>query len=475
MRSSMRSEVAPAKQGAKVRATRDHVTSSGSPDHREASTKKARPVSAVPMVDYNKSKQNGKVNHTRDTSDGVPSQSLNPVTARIAEKSTKSVNSGLRRAASDGSNSSSSFRKARPSTSDGGRYSMRRSMRSSSIDERPRTIHVPQSSAFSLRSNSPTGSTTRRPFSSAGPSMRTSLRGSFDAEPSRAFKSPTKSIGFGKGTKPKAASSKSNSRFSSRFGDSSDEEGGPLPYSSRFADSSDEDEPPKFATKLTPVRGIPKSIDEGDSTDLEDSSEEAPPVAVSAKSFPPKSDKAEGSALASGSLRRSGSDRDLSKSTDLDNGFQLSRTAEKEKKKRSFFGGLGRRKDSESRVSKPNVESASPRDTPLERNKDERVVGPNTPPSTQSSPRAPKLQRRNTPKRFQSDSWPLPQSPATTHTDSSRPNTSDGSSPVINGRPALGTRRSTVQENGNRNGAVVGKRGKKKRFPLLRKAFGLHD
>ena len=465
MRSSMRSEVA-LKSGVKVDAPRDPVISSVSPQPRVL-PKKPRPVSAVPMVDY-KSKENGTVNHNRNTSNGASSKSLTPIPAQIAKKQTKSTNQSLRRTASDGSNSSSSFRKARPITSsENGRYSMRRSMRSSSTDERPRTIHVPQSSAFSLRSNSPAGSTNRRPFSSAGPSMRTSLRESFDAESTRPSKSPTRTLGFGRGTKPKAAPAKSKSRFTSRFGESSDEEGGPAPYNSRFADSSDEDELPKLPSNLTPVRGIPKRIDEGDSTDLEDSSEEALPEAVPTKIAPLKPSKAEGAALASGSLRRTGSGHDLSKSTELGNGFHVSRTAEKEKKKRSFFGNLGRRKD-ESKVTRLDVESAARRETPLERNKEERVVIPGSPAA--QSPRAPKLQRRNTPKRYQSDSWPLPQSPATTHTDS-RPNTSDGASPIANGRPALGTRRSTVDEHGR----VLGKSGKKKRFPMLRKAFGLHD
>ena len=466
MRSSMRSETMP-KPRVRETASRDPVVSSSFPEPRGSLPKKPRPTSAAAMVDYNKAKQNGTANRNRNSTSGLPSQSLTPIPAQNGKKQTRSMNPSLRRNASDGSNSSSSFRKARPSTSDNGRYNMRRSMRSSSIDERPRSVHIPQSSAFSLRSNSPTGSTTRRPFSSAGPSMRTSLRGSLDADSTQPSKSPTRSLGFGRGAKSKAVPTKSKSRFSSRFGDSSDEDGGPTSYNSRFADSSDDDETPKLSTNLTPVRGIPKRIDEGDSTDLEDSSEEAVPEAAPTKITPSKSSKAEGAALASGSLRHNGSGLDLSRTTDNSNGFQANKLAEKEKKKRSFFGGLGRRKD-DMRVNKADVESAARRDTPLERSKEERVMTPTLPAA--QSPKAPKLQRRTTPKRFQSDTWPLPQSPATTHTDS-RPTTSDGASPAMNGRPALGTRRSTLQE----NGAVLGKSGKKKRFPMLRKAFGLHD
>ena len=466
IRSSMRSETM-SKPIVKGTASRDPVVPSSFPESRGSLPKKPRPTSAVAMVDYNKARQNGTINRNRNSSNGVPLQSLTPIPAQNGKKQTKSLNPSLRRNVSDGSNSSSSFRKARPSTSDNGRYNMRRSMRSSSIDERPRSVHIPQSSAFSLRSNSPTGSTTRRPFSSAGPSMRTSLRGSLDAGSTRPSKSPTRSLGFGRGTNLKAVPTKSKSRFSSRFGDSSDEDGGPTSYNSRFADSSDEDEPPKLPANLAPVRGIPKRIDEGDSTDLEDSSEEVVPETTPKKATPSKSTKAEGAALASGSLRHNGSGLDLSRATDTDNGFLPNKLAEKEKKKRSIFGGLGRRKD-DMRINKAEVESAARRDNPLERNKEEKAMTPTLP--AVQSPKAPKLQRRTTPKRFQSDTLPLPQTPDTKHTDS-RPTTSDGASPAMNGRPALGTRRSTLQE----NGAVLGKSGKKKRFPMLRKAFGLHD
>ena len=475
MRSSMRTGTLsnPSLRESKARST---VISSGSPESKATLQKKQRPVSAVAMVDYNRPINGTTLPQNRITSSGAPTQPLTPVTAQ-AGKNAVPVKSSLRRQTSGGSDSSSSFKKARPTPSDGGRYTMRRSMRSSSVDERPKSYHENQSSGFDPRPTSPLGSSSRRPFSSAGPSLRTSMRDPVESSTSRPSKSPNRPLGFGKGSKPKSTAAKSSSRFSSRFGDSSDEEDAPKAFGSRFADSSDEDEPAKIPTNLTPVRGIPRRIDEGDSTDLEDSSEEASPPVATTKPASAKPTKSEGVALASGSLRGNGHSREVSKTSELINGSN-SRVVEKDKKKRSFFGSLGRRR--EDPVATNTDVSGSPRQDPLAlQTKAVQVIAPGSP--VQASPKSPKLQRRNTPKRFQSfqtqaniDAWPLPQSPATTNNTSSRPNTSDGAvGNVAGSRPAPGVRRSTL-ENGA-NGVVLGKSGKKKRFPLLRKAFGLHD
>ena len=477
MRSSMRNSAPPKSS---MRAWQ----SSAPPEPRGALQKKHRPVSAVAMVDYNQSQNKSIPNHDRAASMGAQSNSLTPVLPQPKKKKP------LRRVASTGSDSSSSFKKARSSTTnDSNRYTMKRSMRGGSVDSRPQSDHI---RSFSAHSPSPNISATRRPFgsvgpSTAGPSMRTSMRGSMDSGKQNRTKSPIRSLGFGKTSKPAPAASKPKSRFSSRFGDSSDEEDdGPRMVRSRFADSTDEDEP----TGLTPVRGIPRRTNEGDSTDLEDSSAENSPKVRESKSTraaaPPK---LEGAALATGSLRSG-------PAAGLGTGLQAKRAAETDKKKRSFLGVLGSKRRDDNKVHKSELDSAARRDTPLERSRAERAMSPispvasikaqrtlglaASPTSAQSptaSPKSPKLQRRNTPMRLPSDSWPLPQGPVSVA--DGRPNTSDGNVGVVGRemgrveRPELGNRRSTGMVV---NGVVVSaKTGKKKRFPMLRKAFGLHD
>ncbi|KAJ9625028.1 hypothetical protein H2203_004979 [Taxawa tesnikishii (nom. ined.)] len=199
------------------------------------------------------------------------------------------------------SDSESSFRKRRrPSVStvdSAGRYTMKRSMRAGSIDSETRPISPTPTGRgagrMSLRSLSPTGSFLGRNRES----LMNSLRGGpVDNTPtmrgknSKARQSKTSSgfsmSGFSKDSKPaKAAPPKMGSRFKSRF-DDSDDEGDAAPsrfaFRSRFADSDDEDDspvgPPRhIPADLTPVRGIPRrrGQDDEDSTDLDDSDEEA--------------------------------------------------------------------------------------------------------------------------------------------------------------------------------------------------------
>ena len=505
MRSSMRSGPPP-KSALRKADQRNSVQSQ--PEPRATVQKKNRPVSAVAMIDYSKPHGSHAPIHSRAASTGTPAASLTPV---LAQTKNKKPPTKVKLARND-SDSSSSFKKARSSApkSSSDRYSMKRTMRPSSVDARSQSLAATQS--LSGRTSSPTGSMARRPFSSVGPSgsgMRTSMRESTDlGKPARTTlrdsmdskrpKSPSR-FGFGKASKPKAADSKPSSRFSSRFGDSSDEEDSRPNLSSRFADSSDDE-----LADLTPVRGIPRRIDEGDSTDLEDSSLEN--VATPSKpkmngTKAPATTKPEGLALATGSLRTASGG---APTTVMGSGLQAKKAAEKETKKRSFFGTLGSKKRDSSSVRKTDNETA------LERSKAEthttmsskggRVLGPSSPkadpislqPPTvasqtstaQSSPKSPKLQRRNTPKRFSSAndiSWPLAQGMGGTDSKvDNRPQTSDGQpkpADAAGGRPDLGTRKTTVQGEGvNAAGAAapVGASGKKKRFPMLRKAFGLH-
>ena len=496
MRSSMRNGPLPKSA---FRNVDQRNSKQSQPEPRSALQKTNRPVSAVALIDYNKPQALPGPAHSRAASTGTPVTSPTTVLARPKNKKP----TAKPRFGRNDSDSSSSFKKARSSTpkSDSNRYSMKRTMRPS-VDARPQSIAT--SEPLSGRTSSPTDSIARRPFSSVGPGgngMRTSMRDSIDSgKPARTTirgstdskrpKSPSR-FGFGKTSKTKVVDSKPTSRFSSRFGDSSDEEDSRPNLSSRFADSSD-DEP----AELTPVRGIPRRIDEGDSTDLEDSSVEnlaspSKPKINGAKA--PKAIKSEGLTLASGSLRAASGD---GPTATMGSGLQVKKAAEKEHKKRSFFGTLGSKKRDSSSVRKSDSEAHAT--TP---SKGGRVLGPSSPkadpvslqPPTltsqmstaQSSPKSPKLQRRNTPKRLASAndmSWPLAQSPgAPKGSVDDRPQTSDGQPKSINvaaGRPDLGTRRSTVQgEGANAAGAVVpvGGAGKKRRFPMLRKAFGLHD
>jgi len=320
------------------------------------------------------------------------------------------------------------------------------------------------------------------------------MRGSIDS--AKRAKSPPRSFGFGK-SKPKATSSAPKSRLSSRFGDSSDEEDGAVNRRSRFADSSDEDEP-----DFTPVRGIPRRIDEGDSTDLEDSSDEK--VAPKPRVTQPQTSMSEGKALGAKSLRPV-AENATNPASPMNTGQQ---PKDKEKKKRSFFGGLGGKKPPRPEPVNLSTEG-QPRQDVL-RTKADQVLGSPTPisPIQPSSPnittnisaspqakKSPKLQRRISAQqaekiqmnRGMSDSWPLPQSPRGPSTPTMRPSTSDGTPKKKGGlepsglgkeviaeeaRPGLGTRNDTANAAYTNGVEAVAAVGQKKKKGWLRKAFG---
>lgn len=441
---------------------------------------KSRPVSVVAMDDYEKASKKPAINHGRAASVGITSK-----TATANPQPKKIVKPALRRAASGGSDSSSSFKKTTPSTSKGGKYSMKRTMRDASTEGRPQSAYAGKPASRNARSISPTS---RRPFSTAGSGMRTSMRDSMDSGLGSRTKSPPRGFGFGRKSESKGATKKTGSRFTSRFGDSSDEDETPIKRRGRIVDSSDEED----NVRLTPVRGIPRRIDEGDSTDLEDSSA-SPSPAIQTKDSKPQvsaTKAAEGSALATGSLRATQADKPV----------------EVEKKKRLFFGGFGGSKKQAqpppinttlppaSTSDPPAVNPASPQPPSSPKSpKAAKLLGSDltsSPNASQASPKSPKLQRRNTPKRFASDSWPLPENntippaAARANNEKLRPSTSDGAGvgkPLAMGtmRPEAGNRRFTAEgqpvgTNGT-VGAVGGKEAKKKRFPMLRKALGLKD
>lgn len=508
MRSSMRSGPLPnlslngGSQGASVQL----------PEPRGALQKKTRPMSAMLIVDPNKPHSTSTPSHIRASSAGVPQSSLTPILAQPKKKA-PTKKPMLRRNDSD---SSSSFKRERSSVSSSSKYTMKRTMRPSSVGAQGSTDRASPLSAYTA---SAAGSTTRRPFSSVGPgggTLRTSMRGPIDSSKpatrtslrelsvdSSRPRSPSR-FKFGKSSKPNSADPKPNSRFSSRFGDSSDEDDRRSAQRSRLADSSDEE-----PANLAPVRGIPRRIDEGDSTDLDDSSTENAPTPSKPKTNgtkPTLDTKPEGLALATGSLRVvTGNGPSMA----MGSGLQAKKAVEVDKKIRSFFGGLGSKKrDDLSRIQRAEIESLARMDNPPERSRQERtlitgapkcerVLGPSSPTadplartgrsaigprisSAQNSPKSPKLQRRNTPKtvpRAQDNSWPLPQSPGVaTSTPDGRPRTSDGAAAANGaGRPDMGIRRTTLQGAPPPPAAplVVSKTEKKKRFGMLRKAFGI--
>lgn len=390
--------------------------------------------------------------------------------------------------------SDSSFKRARVGNNNNV-PSMRSSMRGHSVrgsvdsSAAARPLSPTQSSRFSIRSLSPTGSTFRRPFNSgAAPQaslsethMRNSMRSSYDSAPTMRASKPQKPAkgGFGRSAPPKQVKP---ARKASRFADSSDEEDERPSFRSRFVDSSDEDEPaplpaatsmPKSMRKNAPVRGIPKTagVEDGDSSDLPDSDEEKPKVAKAQNGT-----AGQGSNLASGSLRRSGSGRGTISSPTT----ATAPTRPNHSRRGSFMSILRRKKpDSSSRVRKSDAESPARRDTPLERSKSDLAA-------LKDRPTTPKLQKRNTMSRENSGAWPLPiprSPPKIIGGENGRPFSADGPvvpAAVVGGgeRPDMGTRRFTatgladVDLNLN-EGAKEGK--KKKKFGALRRMFKLYD
>ena len=389
--------------------------------------------------------------------------------------------------------SDSSFKRTRPST-DGSNF--RRSMRNSGEqDGRPQSPQ--RSSRFSLRSLSPTGSAFRRPFSSAAPPvalsqthMRSSMRRSSDTTPSLRARVP----GFGKSGGSKQNKQQVPQR-ASRFADSSDEEDERPAFRSRFNDSSDEDEPISRSVVMprsmraekvdAPVRGIPKraGAEDGDSSDLPDSDDEKPSVGTKLGKKRGTNGSAgapvQGKALASGSLRRSGSGRETISSPTTMTTITGPATRPNHSRRGSFMSILRRKKaDPSAKVRKSEAESPARRDTPLERSKSDLAA------LRSDRPQTPKLQKRNGPSRTNSGAWPLPVTespPKIGGGEDGRPFTADTADGVLGGeltngdRPDIGTRRFTATGLADVDINGVGKPRKKKKFGALRRIFKLDD
>jgi serine/arginine repetitive matrix protein 2 len=397
--------------------------------------------------------------------------------------------------------SESSFRRTRAGESS----TFRRSMRNSMDNPSGRQQSPTQSSRFSLRSLSPTGSGVGRlPFSNAAHStttnnsMRTSLRNPMPTKSSKLLPS------FGRSSS-QLSKGKTPAQRSSRFADSSDEEDEARPaFRSRFVDSSDDEAPtPSGAngglgrgTMRTSqdVRRIPRppGVEDGDSSDLPDSDDEMIPSPVGLR-IPKKQNGTaaavsnQGTALGTSTLRRSGSGRHASGSLSI-GAFPSSPTRSRGA---NFMSILRRKKaDPSSKVRKAEVESAARRDTPLERSRlDLQAVKRNDSYNCTGSGNV-KLQKRNT-----VASWPLaPPGPGTVELESGdgRPHTADAGGGVVGGElsnvvnavnvepateatPELGPRRVTSESLPTELGVNGVGKGRKKKFGMLRKMLRLDE
>ncbi|EXJ66025.1 uncharacterized protein A1O5_10639 [Cladophialophora psammophila CBS 110553] len=360
------------------------------------------------------------------------------------------------------SDSESSFRKARRSKSTtGGKYTMRRSMRG------PAQPSLRGDRLSGIRSVSPVG---RRPFSSDGShTMRHTMRASIDNVPtlrgSTDFRRSSSLFARQQtGKAPTLSMSMGGQNNRSRTLDSDDEDEHPQrsKWRSRFADDSDDEiDVPQFA----PVRGIPRGNNDDESTDLDDSSDEeraapkaqatpklqipqvgSPAPLSSAEAVSPSSEKKRGIL----GIFRSKKPKEEGLSPVVESPQMPAKATDTTKASRLGFASTAER-DRVIAQTRAKLEAAK----------------------EQQNVREPqhghaKLHRRHGPERIMSDSWPLP--PALPN-ENPRPSTADG--PLMrNGTTRLnqGSMRKPheVPE-------VVGRSGKKKKFPLLRKAFGLKD
>ena len=427
-----------------------------------------------------------------------PQQPTTPSTAPVqGSRSNKSA--PLQRTFSNDSDSSSSFRKRRKGTATSdGKYTMKRSMRGGQSTESRQTAQPPSTQPAGRGGISSISPVDRRPFSAGGghSTMRTSMRASADSGP-RTLRNQEGNqrssggfAGFSK-SRPKSAGAPA-SKLKSRFVDSDDEEAaGPQLFNSRFEESSDEESEP---VKFRPVRGIPAKIDEGDSTDLEDSSDiekdieklRAPAQPTPYVTTLPENGVAKpNDALQPPTKERKGFFGRFRNKKEKDKVPRLSRAALESSTQQQAY--LDQARTEMERAKSPELGKANSPE--LERTKSLEPAVPKSP----ASP-APSSQRRLTPRRIMSDqytpqrmpseSWPLPPKIGGAAADGDRPYTANGlvtaSSPAVaetGFRPGMPERQNTASTARTAGGTPVysEKTGRKKKFPLLRRAFGLYD
>ncbi|KAF7592623.1 hypothetical protein BBP40_012645 [Aspergillus hancockii] len=373
--------------------------------------------------------------------------------------------SGPQRPASNGSDSSSSFKRSNRPRMDSS-HTMRRTLRGQSSSP--------------LRTSSPgTQSPTaknRPPSSGSGTAMRTSLRLS---EPRR-----DKPSFFSTGKIQKARTTKvPGTLFTSRFADSDDEQGtSHQKWASRFEDSSDDEE--HVTNNLRPVRGIPRreGAHDGDSTELEDSSddEQSGPAAPAVKGEAASLEFSRNPALAAVAKSRGMSEEEMEDFLRQPNGRRsniLHRLSIRKPKAPTDRGSVRSNSDSRNGSLDPTQVQE---DLVLDRargNTITTITTNNTRPK--SSPR--RLKRRIAGS-SNGDSWPLRSDRKGADTgapsalySSERPRTADGA--FQNGSTASNPGDSISKEADlvNNTSDVWFASGRKKRFPRLRKAFGLRS
>ncbi|KAI9045325.1 uncharacterized protein KD926_008751 [Aspergillus affinis] len=370
---------------------------------------------------------------------------------------------------SNGSDSSSSFvRSSRPARASP-QYSMRRTMRG---------IPPPHmQSASSMQQKSPPPD--MRPQSSGSgtsSALRTTLRGNEGRREKPSF------FSTGKMQKAKVAKAP-GPLFASRYPDSDEEQGAGKnvrPWQSRYENSSD-DEPEM--NNLRPVRGIPRRAgkDDGDSTELEDSSdgERHRPAAPTAVRKPSEPASPKNPALAAVAKSRGMTEKEAED-------FLRRPTIER---RPSLFHRLSIRKP------KPSAERGSTgklgkldschvrEEPPLDPNQGHTVT---TCTASPDPPASPKLLKRGAYRSSGGESWPLrgpPKELINGNYGSERPQTADGAGPNgVSDRVAPVSKEnenplglSGLKSDGQQPVADNHSTPRKKRFPKIRKAFGLRS
>ena len=286
--------------------------------------------------------------------------------------------------------SESSFKRSRAAKTQG--FGLRQSLRPTSP---PSTVGDNHSSKrFSLRTLSPTGSASRHAaephlVNTSPTQMRATLRDSSTGRKgSGGIRLPSFSLSYGGGKKPKRSENKATgSRRSSRFADSSDEEGGgkfSSGFRSRFEDSSD-DEPvtpiplPKSAYPPTPasstaphfhhhLRQESSVASTALPEELEESEASHPPTAAPAATIR-RTRSGRGQLLPLPSSAQTAPSQATTAATSTNNNNNTTLIG-RSPKRNSFLSVLRHRKKTSAttKISRPEVaDSAARRDTRLER------------------------------------------------------------------------------------------------------------
>ncbi|PLB45893.1 hypothetical protein P170DRAFT_414551 [Aspergillus steynii IBT 23096] len=372
---------------------------------------------------------------------------------------------------SNGSDSSSSFVRSNRPARASPQYTMRRTMRG---------IPPPrmQTASPNRQKSPPPDMRPQSSGSGTAGALRTTLRGNENRREKPSF--------FSTGKMQKAKIAKApGSRFTSRYPDSDEEHGSKdaRPWQSRYENSSD-DEPEM--NNLRPVRGIPRRAgkDDGDSTELEDSSdgERHRPAASPAARKPSEPASPKNPALAAVAKSRGMTEKeaeDFLRRPNIERRPSLFHRFTIRKPKPSAERG--------SSAKLGQLDADQVREQPvLDPNQGNIVTTITANPGTPSSPR---LLKRGAYRSTGGESWPLrgpPKELINGNHASERPQTADGAGQ--NGSTAVGDDAISVSKENQNPLGISGIKAdgqqstvdnhstpRKKRFPKIRKAFGLRS